>query len=63
MKVAFIFGKGIEGCGVTRGATILEKWLTEHGHQTVNIDFDCGQIFYRARNLSFTGPILKCEKN
>jgi hypothetical protein len=32
MKIAFIFGKGIEGCGVTRGANIFEEWLVNKGH-------------------------------
>ena len=40
MKVAFIFGKGIEGCGVTKGATIFEEWLVKQGHETIVIDFN-----------------------
>ena len=44
MKVAFIFGKGIEGCGVTKGANIFESWLVSQGHETIVIDFDNKQL-------------------
>lgn len=58
MKVAFIFGKGIEGCGVTKGATIFEEWLVKQGYETMIIDFDNNQKFARAKNAVFLGPIL-----
>ena len=39
MKIAFIFGKGIDGCGVTRGALIFEKYLADAGHESNYIRF------------------------
>ena len=61
MKVAFIFGKGIEGCGVTKGANIFEDWLVSKGHETVVIDFDNKQKFGRAKDTDWKGPVLRVE--
>ena len=61
MKVAFIFGKGIEGCGVTKGATIFEEWLVKQGHETIVIDFNNEQKFGRAKDAVWQGPILRVE--
>lgn len=63
MKIAFIFGKGIEGCGVTKGATIFEEWLVKQGHETMVIDFDNKQKFGRAKDAVFLGPILRVESH
>ena len=57
MKIAFIFGKGIDGCGVTRGAVIYEEWLRKHGHDTIVVDFDNGQSFGRAKEIDWIGPV------
>lgn len=63
MKVAFIFGKGIEGCGVTKGANIFEDWLVSEGHETLVIDFDNEQKFGRAKNINWKGQVLRVEKD
>jgi hypothetical protein len=63
MKIAFIFGKGIEGCGVTRGANIFEEWLVNKGHETSIIDFDNNQNFGRAGDTTWKGPIHRVEKS
>lgn len=63
MKVAFIFGKGIEGCGVTKGANIFEDWLVSKGHETTVIDFDNEQKFGRAKDTEWKGPVLRVEAN
>lgn len=63
MKVAFIFGKGVEGCGVTKGANIFEDWLVSQGHETMVIDFDNKQKFGRAQNISWKGEVLRVESN
>ena len=63
MKVAFIFGKGVEGCGVTKGANIFEDWLVSQGHETMVIDFDNKQKFGRAQNVSWHGEVLRVESN
>ena len=57
MKIAFIFGKGIDGCGVTRGAVIYEEWLRKHGHDTIVVDFDNGQSFGRAKEVDWIGQV------
>jgi len=62
MKIAFIFGKGIDGCGVTRGALIYEEWLRNAGHDSVIIDFDNGQSFGRAKHATWIGDVLKVQK-
>ena len=62
MRVAFIFGKGIDGCGVTRGALIFEKYLNENGHTTMVVDFDNGQSFGRAKNSQWIGEVYKVNK-
>jgi len=51
MKIAFIFGKGIDGCGVTRGALIFENYLRQAGHDTFIVDFDNGQT----KPITFAG--------
>lgn len=33
MKIAIIFGKGLDGCGVTRGAREIQMWGTKYGFQ------------------------------
>jgi len=63
MKVAFIFGKGIEGCGVTKGANIFEDWLVSQGHETMVIDFDNQQKFGRAKDTDWKGTVLRVESN
>ena len=63
MKIAFIFGKGIEGCGVTKGANIFEEWLVSHGHETVIIDFANGQVFNRAQDVDWKGPVKRVESH
>ena len=62
MKIAFIFGKGIDGCGVTRGALIYEKWLRDAGHTSLIIDFDNGQQFGRAQDANWIGDVYKIHK-
>lgn len=63
MKIAFIFGKGIEGCGVTKGANIFEKWLVDHGHETIIINFYNAQSFGRANDISWKGHIFCVKQN
>lgn len=63
MRVAFIFGKGIEGCGVTKGANIFEDWLVSQGHETMVIDFDNLQKFGRAKDTSWKGEVLRVESD
>jgi hypothetical protein len=63
MKVAFIFGKGIEGCGVTKGANIFESWLVSQGHETIVIDFDNKQHFGRAKDTEWKSTIHRVESN
>jgi len=43
LKIAFIFGKGIDGCGVTKGAHIYEDWLRKNGHDTIVVAFNNGK--------------------
>jgi hypothetical protein len=62
MKIAFIFGKGIDGCGVTRGALIFENYLRQAGHDTFIVDFDNGQTFGRAQDADWHGEVLKVNK-
>lgn len=59
MKVAFVFGKGIDGCGVTKGAHLLEEWLVKNGHETVIIDFDNGVEYVRSAFVKWTGEVIK----
>jgi len=63
MKFSFIFGKGIDGCGVTRGALIFEKWLVAQGHDTVIVDFDNEQCMTRADSANFIGDIVRVESD
>ena len=63
MKIAFIFGKGIEGCGVTRGANIFEDWLKSQGHETIIIDFDNLQKFGRAKHIDWKGKVFCVESH
>ena len=63
MKIAFIFGKGIEGCGVTKGANIFEDWLVSQGHETIVIDFDNTQKFNRAGLTEWKGKIHRVESD
>ena len=63
MKIYFIFGKGIDGCGVTRGAILFEKWLVKNGNSTHVLDFDNKQKMLRAKNSSFLGNISRVEAN
>lgn len=63
MKIYFIFGKGIDGCGVTRGAILFEKWLVRQGNSTHILDFDNKQKMLRAKNSSFIGDISRVEAN
>ena len=62
MKIAFIFGKGIDGCGVTRGAVFYEKWLAERGHTSIVVDFDNGQSFGRAKEVDWLGQVYEVTK-
>jgi len=59
MKISFIFGKGIDGCGVTRGALIFEKWLRAQGHDTLVVDFDNEQGMSRADSANFIGDVFR----
>lgn len=61
MKVYFVFGKGIDGCGVTRGAILFERWLVENGNSTHILDFDNKQKMLRAKNSSFLGKVSRVE--
>jgi len=63
MKVAFIFGKGIEGCGVTKHANIFEEWLVSQGHETIVVDFDNEQKFGRAGDIKWKGGVRRVEAN
>lgn len=63
MKIYFIFGKGIDGCGVTRGAILFEKWLVKSGNSTHILDFDNKQKMLRAKNSSFLGNLRRVEAN
>ena len=63
MKIAFLFGKGIEGCGVTKGANIFEDWLVTQGHETVVVDFDNKQSFNRSKNISWNCDVLRVESD
>lgn len=62
MKIAFVFGKGIDGCGVTRGAVIYEEWLRKRGHDTLIVDFDNEQNFGRAKEIDWIGKVYKVSK-
>ena len=62
MKFAFIFGKGIDGCGVTRGAMIFDKWLTNNGHTSVIYSFETQQSLGRGKYAKFHGEV-KVVKN
>ena len=55
MRVHFIFGKGVDGCGVTRGCQLFERWLTQQGHETCILDFDNNQPFIRGQAATFIG--------
>lgn len=55
MRVHFIFGKGVDGCGVTRGCQLFEKWLVSQGHETHVLDFDNNQTFARGAVSQFEG--------
>ena len=63
MKLCFVFGKGIDGCGVSRGALLFEKWLRESGHETIIINFDNNQGMLRAKNFKFIGEVHNVLKN
>lgn len=62
MKFAFVFGKGIDGCGVTRGALFYEKWLHMRGHESIIVDFDNGQTFGRAKDANWLGQCFYVNK-
>ena len=62
MKIAFIFGKGIDGCGVTKGAHIYEDWLRKNGHDTIVVAFNNGQKFARAKYTIWKGPLYTIEE-
>ena len=57
MKFAFIFGKGIDGCGVTRGTQIFEEWLIKNGHTTSVFSFETRQVLTRGKRSSFLGDV------
>lgn len=59
MKIAFVFGKGIDGCGVTRGAVFYENWLAARGHTSIVVDFDNGQSFARAKEVDWLGEFYE----
>ncbi len=61
MKVAFIFGKGVEGCGVTKHANVFEEWLVSQGHETMVVDFDNKQKFGRAGDIKWLGDVRRVE--
>jgi len=57
MKFAFIFGKGTDGCGVTRGALIFEEWLIKNGHSTLIFSFETKQVLLRGKGAPFKGEV------
>ena len=59
MRIGFVFGKGIDGCGVTRGALFFEKWLYDNGHDSVVFDFINGGRYGRAKDNKFKGEVLE----
>ena len=59
MRIGFVFGKGIDGCGVTRGALFFEKWLYDNGHDSIVIDFINGNRYGRAKDNKFKGEVLE----
>lgn len=62
-KIALIFGKGVDGCGVTRGAKIFEKWVHDNGAaDTIIVDFDNDQDMVRSNNIQWMGKVLKVDK-
>lgn len=50
LKVAFIFGKGIDGAGVTVFATEHKKWLEKNGHTCDLYNFKHKHTYFRAQN-------------
>ncbi len=59
MRIGFVFGKGIDGCGVTRGALFFEKWLYDNGHDSIVFDFINGSRYGRAKDNKFKGEVLE----
>ena len=59
MRIGFVFGKGIDGCGVTRGALFFEKWLYDNGHDSVVFDFVNGNRYGRAKDNKFKGEVFE----
>ena len=58
MKIALMFGKGIDGCGVTRGAHIFEKWAIDNGvAETIIVNFNNDQKIIRAKYTKWHGKI------
>lgn len=62
MRIHFVFGKGIDGCGVTKGALLFERWLRSAGHDTATLDFDNDQAMLRAQDAQFIGPVTRIDK-
>lgn len=62
MRIHFVFGKGIDGCGVTKGALLFEKWLHDAGHETATLDFDNDQAMLRAQDAQFIGPVTRIDR-
>lgn len=59
MKIGFIFGKGVDGCGVTRGAQIFEKWIHDNKiAESLIVDFNNEQAMSRARYVEWKGKVI-----
>ncbi len=58
MNIAFVFGKGIDGCGVSRGAKIFEQYLYENGHTVVIIDFNNGNLYLRSTLIKWQSKVI-----
>lgn len=58
MNIGFVFGKGIDGCGVTKGACLFEQWAAKQGHNTHILDFNNDVSYFRAKMYSWTGNVL-----
>lgn len=61
MKITFVFGKGIDGCGVTRGALIFEKWLVSQGYDTSVVTINNGTAMKRSQSTQFIGKLFTAK--
>lgn len=60
MKIAIVFGKGLDGCGVQRGAIEMATWAKRNG-----VKFDVyeyvGRVFCRAAGQKFPDKHIKFD--